>query len=82
MAVKVRLRKTGGKNDNCYQVVATDERKARDGRYLELLGWYDPKRTGVNFDLKRDRIEHWKSKGAILTLTVISLLKRAKKAGK
>jgi small subunit ribosomal protein S16 len=80
MAVKIRLTRTGGKNDVCYRVVATDSRSPRDGRFLEILGWYDPKREGVNFELKQDRIEYWHSQGARISDTVRSLLKRKKKA--
>jgi small subunit ribosomal protein S16 len=80
MAVKIRLTRTGGKNDVCYRVVAADGRSPRDGRFLEILGWYDPKRTGVNFELKRDRIDHWKSLGAQVSETVRSLLVRSAKA--
>ena len=80
MSVKVRLRRTGGKNDICYRVVATDSRSPRDGSYLENLGWYDPKKEGVNFKIRADRIEYWRSKGAILSDTVKSLVRKAKKA--
>lgn len=80
MAVKVRMRRSGGKNDICYRVVATDSRSPRDGRYLELLGWYDPKKAGINFQIKADRIEYWRSKGATISDTVRSLMKRAKQA--
>ena len=80
MSVKVRLRRTGGKNDICYRVVATDSRSPRDGSYLENLGWYDPKKEGVNFLIRADRIEYWRSKGAILSDTVKSLVRKAKKA--
>ena len=79
--VKIRLTRTGGKNDICYRVVATDSRTPREGRHLENLGWYDPKREGVNFELKFDRIAHWRSHGAQISDTVNSLLKRARKAG-
>ena len=82
MSVKIRLRRTGGKNDVCYRLVATDSRCPRDGRFLEVLGWYDPKRTGVNFSLKMDRIEYWKSKGAIISDTIRSLIRKSKEAGK
>ena len=78
MSVKVRLTKTGGTNDPCYRVVATDTRSPRDGKYIELLGWYDPKRKGANFQIKVDRIDYWKQQGAILSDTVRSLLKKAK----
>lgn len=76
MAVSIRLRRTGGKNEVCYRVVAADRRSPRDGRFLEILGWYDPKRSGVNFSLKLDRIKHWESHGAIISDTVSSLLRR------
>ena len=79
MAVKIRLRKVGAINDISYRLVAIDSRNPRDGRYLELLGWYDPKKAGRNFELKMDRIEYWRSKGAKLSDTAVSLVKRAKK---
>ncbi|MBM4142317.1 MAG: 30S ribosomal protein S16 [Lentisphaerae bacterium] len=80
MAVSVRLRRTGGKNEVSYRVVAADRRSPRDGRFVEILGWYDPKRQGVNFELKRDRIEYWRQRGAQISDTVRSLLARAPKA--
>ncbi len=80
MAVKVRLTRTGANNDNCFRVVATDSRSPRDGRFIEVLGWYDPKREGINFGLKRDRIAHWQGVGAELSDTVRSLVKRAERA--
>ena len=79
MAVKVRLTKTGANNDPSFRVVATDSRSPRDGSYLENLGWYDPKKAGVNYALKLERIEYWKSKGAQLSDTVASLVKKARK---
>lgn len=79
MAVKVRLTRTGAKNSASFRVVAADARSPRDGRFLEILGWYDPTRDGRNFDLKLDRIEHWQSKGAIISDTVKSIVKRSKK---
>lgn len=81
MAVKIRLTRTGGRNTACYRVVATDARAPRDGRSIEILGWYDPKREGVNFQLNQERIEYWKSKGAAVSDTVSSLIKRARKSG-
>ena len=80
MAVKIRLRKTGGLNDICYRVVATDTRFPRDGRFLEVLGWYDPKqKKDINFNLKLERIDHWVKTGAIMSDTVRSLVKKARK---
>jgi small subunit ribosomal protein S16 len=76
MSVKIRLRRTGGNNDVSYRVVATDSRSPRDGRFIEVLGWYDPKKKGVNFQLKLDRIQHWTARGAIVSDTVASLIKK------
>ncbi|MBU0715261.1 MAG: 30S ribosomal protein S16 [Verrucomicrobia bacterium] len=78
MSVKIRCRKTGANNDPCFRIVATDSRSPRDGKYLEILGWYDPKKAKANFHLKLERIAAWKSKGAILSETVRSLVKKAK----
>jgi small subunit ribosomal protein S16 len=80
MAVKVRLTRTGAKNDNCFRVVASDARFPRDGRFIELLGWYDPKKAGKNFNINVERIAHWESKGAQLSDTVRSLLRREKQS--
>jgi small subunit ribosomal protein S16 len=76
MSVKIRMRRTGANNDMCFRVVATDSRAPRDGKCLEVLGWYDPKRQGVNYELKMDRIEYWKSKGAQISDTVASLVRK------
>lgn len=82
MAVKIRCRRTGANNDPSYRIVATDVRSARDGKYLENLGWYNPKRTGINFNINLDRIEQWRSKGAMISDTVRSLVRRAKGSAK
>ena len=82
MAVKIRMTRTGANKDICYRVIATDSRSPRDGKNLELLGWYDPKKTGTNFELKLDRIAHWTSKGALVSDTVKSLIKKAHAAAK
>jgi len=80
MAVKIRLTRAGGKNDITFRVVATDSRTPRDGRCLELLGWYDPRKKGANYSLKLDRIDSWLAKGAVPSETVRSLIKKARKA--
>jgi len=78
MAVKVRMTRTGARNSASFRVVAADSRFPRDGRFLEVLGWYDPKLEGRNFELKLDRIEHWRKRGAQLSDTVRNLVKKAK----
>lgn len=79
MAVSIRLRRTGAKNDACFRIVAADRRSPRDGRFIEILGWYDPKRESDNFDLKLERVEHWVAKGACISDTVKSLVSKARK---
>lgn len=78
MSVKVRLTRTGANRDNCFRVVATDSRFPRDGRFIELLGWYDPKKPGKNFGINVERIAYWKGTGAQLSETVRSLIRREK----
>ena len=78
MAVKIRMTRTGGNKEVSYRIVATDSRSPRDGKNLENLGWYDPKKKGVNYSLKMDRIEYWKSKGAQVSDTVKSLVRKTR----
>ena len=61
-----------------YRIVAADERSPRDGKVLEILGWYDTALKENNFKLDLERVEHWLSKGAKPTETVASLIRRAK----
>lgn len=79
MAVKIRLRRTGCTNCASYRVVATDGRAPRDGKFLEMLGWYDPKLKGDNFKLNQERVDYWRSQGAQMSETVASLVRRAKR---
>ena len=79
MAVSIRLRREGALNRPYYKVVVADSRSPRDGKFIEILGTYDPKKTGHNSTLKLDRIEHWISKGAQPSDTVRSLIKKNRK---
>ena len=78
MAVKMRLRRMGSKNAPFYRVVVQDSRRAPTGRFIETIGWYDPKQDGTNFSLNIERIDYWVSKGAQPSETVNSLIKKAK----
>src|ERR1700719_3658684 len=78
MAVAIRLRREGALNRPYFKVVVTDTRSPRDGKFIEIVGTYDPKKAGQNSTLKLDRIEHWISKGAEPSDTVRSLIKRTK----
>jgi small subunit ribosomal protein S16 len=75
MAVKIRLTRTGAKSKPFYRIVAADTDFPRDGRFLEILGNYDPKKNPAEVTVKEDRVRDWLSKGAKATLTVASLLK-------
>ncbi|MFA4917028.1 MAG: 30S ribosomal protein S16 [Syntrophales bacterium] len=76
MGVKIRLTRRGGKGKPFYRIVAADSRSPRDGRFLEILGNYDPKKDPAEIVLKEDRITQWLSKGAQPSLTVSQLLKK------
>jgi len=78
--VKIRLRRTGCNNNATYRVVAADARSPRDGKFLEILGWYTPKQDGENFKVDLERIAYWQSQGAQLSETVASMVRKAKKA--
>ncbi|PAW79567.1 MAG: 30S ribosomal protein S16 [Verrucomicrobia bacterium Tous-C9LFEB] len=80
MSVAIRLRRDGGKNRPYYRIVVADKQSPRDGKFLELVGTYDPKKTGNNFTVKLERVDHWLSKGAKASATVASLVKKVRKS--
>ena len=82
MSVRIRLRRAGSNNKPFYRVVAADIRSPIKGRFIELLGWYDPKKRADNFELNTERIEHWINEGAQLSDTVRSLLKKQQRRSK
>jgi small subunit ribosomal protein S16 len=79
MAVSIRLRREGAKNRPYYRVVVADSRSPRDGKFIEIIGTYDPKLTGQNSSFDIERAEYWISKGAQPSDTVRSLIKKQKK---
>jgi len=79
MAVSIRLRREGAKNRPYYKVVVADSHSPRDGKFIEVIGTYDPKKPGHNSSLNVERAEFWISKGAQPSDTVRSLIKRNKK---
>ncbi len=76
MAVRLRLRRTGTKNKPCYRIVAADGRSPRDGRFIEVIGYYDPRHQDEKIDL--GRAEYWIGHGAQPSNTVADVIKRAK----
>ena len=70
--LKLRLQRTGKKGQAYFKVIVTEHTKKPQGKYLELLGSYDPHKK--NLEVKIDRIKHWMSKGAQLSETLNNLL--------
>ncbi len=80
MQVRIRLQKAGkaaNKSYN-YRIIAMSRQEGRDGRTLDILGYYDPSKKPAMFEIKSDRVNAWVAKGAQMTDTVRSLLKKAK----
>lgn len=77
MAVKLRMQRTGRKNHAQYRVVAADTRSPRDGKCIEILGWYDPHGSSGTFEkVNLERVNHWVSVGAQMSPSVKQIVKR------
>jgi small subunit ribosomal protein S16 len=74
--VTIRLRRTGKKKQPSYRVVIADSRSPRDGKFIEIVGFYNPVRQPQELEIKADRVRHWMSVGAQPSDTVVRLLKR------
>ena len=74
--LSIRLRRTGAAKRPYYRVVVADSRSTRDGRFVEVLGHYDPRRDPAVVEIDTERANYWLSKGARPSDTVRSLLKR------
>ena len=77
MAVRIRLRREGRKKIPHYRIVVADSRSPRDGRFIEIIGQYQPRAKDGGLNIKLDRANHWLDVGALPTDTVRSLLRRA-----
>ena len=77
MAVKIRLRRMGAKKAPFYRIVVMDGRKARDGQYIEQIGYYDPTKEPAVVKIDTEIAKKWLDNGAQPTETVRSLLKSA-----
>jgi small subunit ribosomal protein S16 len=78
--VKIRLSRAGAKKHPYYHIIAIDERKRRDGRPLARLGTYDPGRSDEALKIDLAGIDAWVGKGAQLSETVASLVRRGRKS--
>ena len=76
MSVRLRLRRMGSRKRPFYRIVAADSRYQRDGRFLEVLGYYDPKPKDFKFKVDREKVFEWLRKGAQMSNTVEGLLRR------
>ncbi len=79
MSVAIRLKREGAKNHPFYKIVVADKRSPRDGRFIEIIGTYDPKKEGENYNIKLDRAEYWLGVGAQPSQTVGSIINKARK---
>lgn len=77
--VKLRLQRHGSKKRPFYRVVAADSRCMRDGRFLEVVGTYNPIKDPAQVNLKLDRIDYWIEQGAQTTDTVASLIRQVRR---
>jgi len=75
MSLVIRLSKTGKKGESRYRVIVAEKRSSRDGKPVEILGWYDKKVKEQKKAVKKDRYDYWISKGAKPSLTVAELMK-------
>jgi len=78
MSVVIRLRREGNKNNPFYRIVVTDSRLRRDGRFLEQVGTYDPKKKSDTFQIDLAKVAAWTAHGATPSETVASFIKRAR----
>ena len=80
MAVAIRLRREGSKDRPFYRIVVADSRNRRDGRFIEMVGTYDPLKKTNNSVLDLPKVEAWLGKGARASETVASLIRKARLA--
>lgn len=75
--VRIRLRRIGLKGQPTYRIVAADKESPRDGRFLEILGVYNPRTEPATIHVKEDRVYHWMKNGALPTESVEQVFKSA-----
>lgn len=76
MAVHIRLTRKGRKKQPFYRIIVADSKSPRDGKFLDILGIYDPMRNPAVIKVDTDKLDAWMGKGAQLSTTVKSLLKK------
>jgi len=81
MSVRVRLTRVGSRKNPIWRVVVADQRSPRDGRFIEMIGHYNPRTEPSTIKIDEDRLRHWLARGAQPTGTVKQLLKAQLKGG-
>lgn len=76
MAVRIRMTRKGTKKRPFYRVVAADSEAPRDGKFLEILGSYDPMKDPAEIRIDKERVSAWLEKGAIASESVRAILKK------
>ncbi len=76
MATMIRMQRAGARNHPTYRIVVTDSRNPRDGRFIEKVGFYNPRSNPVLINIDEERVSHWMGHGAKCSESVASLLKR------
>lgn len=77
LAVRIRLKRMGGKKKPSYRIVVADSRYPRDGRFIEEIGYYNPTTTPTTFEVDAQKVQQWLSKGARPSDTVKALFNKA-----
>jgi small subunit ribosomal protein S16 len=77
--VTIRLARYGAKKKPFYRIVVADSRSPRDGRFIDLLGFYDPKKNPAVVQFKKDKLNQWLQQGAQPSPTVAQLIRKAQR---
>ena len=76
MAVRIRLTRKGSKKKPYYRIVAADSEAPRDGRFLDILGFYNPVKEPAEINLDREKVSKWLGNGALASESVKAILKK------
>lgn len=77
MAVRIRLTRLGRKKKPFYRIIVADSESPRDGKFLDIVGTYDPLKDPAEVKVDQEKLAHWIGKGALPTTTVKSILPKA-----
>jgi small subunit ribosomal protein S16 len=77
MAVRIRLTRLGRKKKPFYRIIVADSESKRDGKFLDVVGTYDPLQDPADIKIDNDKLQEWLGRGALPTTTVKSLIKQS-----